>query len=158
MKNNLNDWSVTELLDLYKRIEQHVTPNTEPVFFLDYDDEYGWCSNTNNDGDLLSFSTDEAQLIFLFTGREYLGEQMVIHLFSVSGHFRNAIKAKVDEAIPAAPPAKWYNYIKSFRTNWTPEDKDVPAKAKPNRGGQKFKAETVPFPKGNVNKHEDPPF
>ncbi|MBF9237471.1 hypothetical protein I2I05_08675 [Hymenobacter sp. BT683] len=165
----LNDWSAADLLDLYKRLEAHVSFNDEPLFTLDFDaGDDGFVSGQNSEGYMIKFTEAEAKLLLFFTGREFHSE-MVIHLYSIAGHFRSAAKAKVDEAIPE-PPAKWYRYLNAFRTNWTPEDKEkkngkakddeLPAQFKPNtiRLGSKVKNSPVPFPKGNMNKHEDPPF
>lgn len=155
---NLNDWSVADLLALYKRIEAHVSENPEPVFFLDYSEANGWDSEQNLEGDVIQFTEAEAKLLLFFLGREHDNRTMMIHLYSIAGHFRSLIKAKVNEAIPE-PPKQWYNYLAAYRTNWTPEDK-VKKEAKPGtiRLGKKIIEARVPFPKGNMNKHEDPPF
>ena len=146
---NLNDWSASDLLALYQRIDTHVSQDIEPIFCLDYNERHGWNSEQYGKADMIQFSKAEAKVIMLFSGQEYKGELLVIHLYSIAGQFRQAVKYKVDEAIPA-PPAKWFSYIKSFKTNWTPEDK-------PKKEKTKIKESAIPFPKGN-SIHEDPPF
>lgn len=157
---NLNDWSVADLLALHQRLEANVAVNPEPMFgLLYYTASKEWRVEPNADGENMPLTEAEAKLIMFFAGREYQAPGLLIHLYSISGHFRTAIKAKVDEAIPA-PPDKWYRYINAFRTNWTPEEKEPKkAEAKPSkvRASQKINEFAVPFPNSN-SFGEEPPF
>jgi hypothetical protein len=156
---NLNDWSARDLLALYQRIEEHVAPNEEPLLVLEGDDP-DWQPRENAEGDRMALSADERQLLLFVTGREHDGNDLVFHLYSIAGPFRTLIKAKVEEAIPA-PPKQWYNYLAAYRTKWKPEDKGTPnerPKSSKIRSGARIKESPVPFPKGNMSEHDDPPF
>lgn len=164
---NLNDWSVSDLLDLYQRLEANARANPELTFLFDYDEENGWSVESNINGDRFPLTSGEADLILFFTGMENSNQTDIIHLYQIAGHFRNAVKSKLDEAIPA-PPSKWYKYIRSFRTNWTVEDQLAKTKKNgaspenafytPKRVVGKVKGSPVPFPPASVNKRDDPPF
>jgi len=157
---NLHDWSVTDLLALYKSIDAHASGNPEPIFSLCYSESSGWNSEQNSLGDQIEFTEREACLIMLFSGQEWNGNQLFIHLYSIAGQFRQAARHKLEKEIPA-PPAKWFNYLKGYRTNWTPEDKVKPEPKEKNpiiRRGSKINEAPVPFPKASTARYEEPPF
>lgn len=103
---DLKDWTIPELLDLYKRLDEEASDASRIVMFAQNEEDVDEDGNGNGGwkGHQQKFTNEEIRLVLSFAGERYYHDNLpMIHLYAVTGHFRIALEDKLYKAVPPAP-------------------------------------------------------